>query len=233
MEPLSAVSLAGNILQFVQFATGLFNSAQKLRLSETGSSAESDSIEVIFGRLSELSSGLTTEGHGFDNAETPEDTDLQCPRADKSAYGPQLRSLAETCQKDCTRLLEIVKKLNIKTASGPGWWKGFQVAWREAIKSAQVQGAKGTDLRLSESDHDNILRYIKVRTAAKCAVVTTGWLIHWPKREHRETTDRNLGSQEHCPGRRVTRVSATWGHRVRPQGRLRQGENPQAERRET
>ena len=58
IEPLTALSLAGNVIQFVQFAVSLVTGAQKILVSSTGLSDDSQRLEDVYTKLSELGSGL-------------------------------------------------------------------------------------------------------------------------------------------------------------------------------
>ncbi|KAK4213918.1 hypothetical protein QBC37DRAFT_463011 [Rhypophila decipiens] len=133
MEPLVALSLAGSIVQFVQFATQLFNGARALHSSPGGSSVESSRLEDVYTRLAALSHsmGTTPTRHRDSNngRHTSEEDDMT----------RQLKVLAANYQEDCNKLLAIVQKLNVKTRSGPGWWNSFHVAFLEHERSGDLK----------------------------------------------------------------------------------------------
>ena len=135
MEPLTALSLAGTIVQFVQFATSLFNGARTIHASASGASENSQSIEIIYRELSNFSSNLQIQ-------EQQDGGDAAHSAAKPSRHDAELRSMAAGCQADCAKLLEISSKLNVKTKSGPGWFKSFHVAFTEISKSGEIRELK-------------------------------------------------------------------------------------------
>ena len=58
MDPLSALSLAGNVLQFIDFGTKLFSKAGELYKSTVGSLAANDQLELVTADLRALVSKL-------------------------------------------------------------------------------------------------------------------------------------------------------------------------------
>lgn len=129
MEPLEALSLAGTIVIFVQFAVQLFNGAKQISESVSGASESADSLKDVCSTLLGFMSGLQLTEQGG-------------PYKSLHPHEVQLRSLAKACQADCEKLLGILRDLNIKTRSGPGWWRSFQVAFLEAAKSGDIKALK-------------------------------------------------------------------------------------------
>jgi hypothetical protein len=54
MDPLTAVGLAGNIVQFVDFTGKLISATQKLYVSESGANAENLELEGLAQNLQQL-----------------------------------------------------------------------------------------------------------------------------------------------------------------------------------
>jgi hypothetical protein len=140
MEPLAALGVAASIVAFVQLAGSIVNGAQKIHASNSGASDQTESLDALFSVLtgfgSRLKLGQQIPSSSFTNG-------LQLPVA--AIHTPssalllgQLQNLASKCDADCDRLLAILRRLNVKTRSGPGWWKSFQVAFLEARKSCEV-----------------------------------------------------------------------------------------------
>lgn len=71
MDPLSALSLAGNILQFIDFGTKLFSKAGELYKSTVGSLAANDQLELVTADLRALISKLR---QSLSSEETQEET---------------------------------------------------------------------------------------------------------------------------------------------------------------
>ncbi|KAK4165459.1 hypothetical protein QBC43DRAFT_351029 [Cladorrhinum sp. PSN259] len=129
MEPLEALSLAGTIITFVQFAVQLCNGVKQISESLSGASESADSLKDVCSTLVGFMSGLQlTEQGGLHKSLPPHEV--------------KLRSLAKARQADCEKLLGILRDLNIKTRSGPGWWRSFQVAFLEAAKSGDIKALK-------------------------------------------------------------------------------------------
>ena len=59
LDPITAIGLAGNIVQFVDFSWSLLCESKKLYDSGTGVSAENEDLEIISSDLLRLSDALT------------------------------------------------------------------------------------------------------------------------------------------------------------------------------
>jgi hypothetical protein len=152
MDPLAALSLAGTITQFVQFAWNLIDGARKIHRSATGSSENAESLENIISKLSELSSELSRDR----SAQAEGRGGALPPSRNRTA----ISTLASQCQKDCDKLLGIARELaSSPQSSGPKWWKSFTSAVKEVMASSEVEELKG---RISE--------YQKAMMMQLCAV---------------------------------------------------------------
>lgn len=60
MDPLSAVSLAGTVLAFVDFSLKLASKAKETYSSASGSSNEEESLETVYATSSKCSNNLST-----------------------------------------------------------------------------------------------------------------------------------------------------------------------------
>lgn len=132
-----ALGVAGNIVAFVQFAGSILSGARKLHGSTSGASDQTDSLEALFGTLSGFGSRLKLE-QGPSIAQGGLQPTSVSASSTSSVHAAQLQSLASKCDADCDRLLVLLRRLNVKTRSGPGWWKSFQVAFLEALKSSEM-----------------------------------------------------------------------------------------------
>lgn len=117
MDPLSALALAGNVLQFIEFTTKLLSTGAEVYKSATGTVNANLALEDISQQLSSLSSRLCI-GEGNTRG---------------SASEIALRSIADLCNADCARLLSVLNDLKIKDGSQRGW-KSFRVALKLAWK---------------------------------------------------------------------------------------------------
>ncbi|KAI0904421.1 hypothetical protein F4823DRAFT_614930 [Ustulina deusta] len=131
MDPLSALSLAGTVVQFVQFAASLINGTRRIYV--TGHSIETETLDGLYRLLSDFSSDLGARCSGHPQPYLGELQRLANRRA--AALG----SLATRCKQDCDRLLEIVNRLRTSSVTGPRWWASFVVALKEVAKAKEVK----------------------------------------------------------------------------------------------
>ncbi|KAL1884019.1 hypothetical protein Daus18300_000128 [Diaporthe australafricana] len=130
MDPLSGASLAGTVIQFVQFAANLFSVAKEIHRSTSGSSKENESLEAIYSRLSTLSANLhrqdpTTQSSDGTQREEPADVTMKV--------------LAQECKVDCDRILSVLGRLKQGQSSFPKWWKSFRSALKELWKGDEIE----------------------------------------------------------------------------------------------
>lgn len=115
MDPLTALGVAGNIIQFVEFARSLVSTAYKIHGSETGSSPNNLRLEQVCEALGRLSDRLGSAAPSPGPTLSPL---LQsAPEEDSTA----LRELSQGCKKDCEKLLAILEKLKVKNGSNLLW----------------------------------------------------------------------------------------------------------------
>ncbi|KAI1457452.1 hypothetical protein F4805DRAFT_428754 [Annulohypoxylon moriforme] len=120
MEPLSALSLAGNILQFIEFTTKLLSSSVEIYKSSTGTLVSRDALEIKCRQLSDLSNGFVTTSRSTQ------------PSASELA----LRSIANSCRDDCARLVTALNSLKVD-GGNHRVWKSFRAALKSAWKEDQ------------------------------------------------------------------------------------------------
>jgi hypothetical protein len=132
MDPLSALGLAGNVVQFVQFATSLFKGTKQIYLSASGISDDHESLEDIYEKLlvfcTELEAG-SCQAIGGDGVLT---SDLQ-----ENSPSP-ITELASRCAQDCRQLLKSIDSLRVKSSSGPRFWRCLRVALMEVLKVGEM-----------------------------------------------------------------------------------------------
>ena len=125
MEPLAALSLASNVVQFVQFTSGLIRTAVEIHESSSGCTDDMMTLDAVYGRLGDLSHGLCSHSEN-------DTIGLGADGFAKSVLA--IKSLALSCKTDCDSLLSIVGKLKTQEGSG-GLRRSFYVAlsgvWRQ------------------------------------------------------------------------------------------------------
>lgn len=135
MEPLSAISLAGTVLSFVDFASKLIGKASEIYESANGITDDEDSLDVVYERLSECSSKLAVSRF---NIYTGNEAWAQ--------HHGAIRALAESCDGDCNEMLTIIEKLkdSRRTQDSDGAakrrWKSFQGALKSMLESKNLRG---------------------------------------------------------------------------------------------
>ncbi|KAI1414722.1 hypothetical protein F5Y13DRAFT_197274 [Hypoxylon sp. FL1857] len=120
MDPLSALSLAANVLQFIEFTGGLLSTSVEVYKSTTGASNASIALEEIREQLSSLSDRLLA---GTANIRS-------------SASELALKSIAASCSADCVRILTVLNDLKVQDGSHRAW-KSLRAALKLAWKGEQ------------------------------------------------------------------------------------------------
>jgi hypothetical protein len=98
MDPLTAVSLASAIIQFIDYGTRLMRDASEMYHSTTGSTAQNESLELITTEINGWSSKLATTG-------------IQSTQSDEEKG---ICRLATQCQKLSSDILGFVQKVRPK-----------------------------------------------------------------------------------------------------------------------
>lgn len=123
MDPLSALGLASNIVQFVDYISKLISTTHKLRISPSGTKIEYLELENIALNIQHLS-------HLASQEESPRSSILS--KNDKT-----LRDLSSQCHEVSNELLSVLKSLEVK---GKGErWESFYQALRSEWKKERIQ----------------------------------------------------------------------------------------------
>ena len=136
MDALAALSLAGNVLQFVQFTSGILRSTRKIYNSAAGVSDECEQLDNVYSKLSEFSVQLGNR-ITLDSVKIDDSDIVEC---------------ANMCKKDCDALLVITDKLRIKDSIKRRWWHSFAIAIQEVWKSSEIDS-----LRACIEQHRNFM----------------------------------------------------------------------------
>ncbi|KAI0385919.1 hypothetical protein F5Y04DRAFT_160000 [Hypomontagnella monticulosa] len=150
MEPLSALSLAGNVIQFIEFTTKLLSTSIEVYRSAEGASNDHLTLGEICGQLSGLSGRL---------------------RASKvnhreSASELALRDIADLCNADCARILAVLNDLKVKEGSHRAW-----NSFRHALKHAW-KGEREVEKLMGQ------LRDRQAAMTLHICALSNEWLIH-------------------------------------------------------
>jgi len=155
MEALAAVSLAGNVVQFISFASSLVSNTVEIRNSTSGCTDAVMTLETVYGKLSQLS------------------VDLQVASESELSVAPQLskyviriKELSEESKGYCDKLLGVVDKLrNDKGSTTP--WQNTKVAFKTLWKAGRI------------SDLEEALRRVqRLLTLEICALTRYDSTVH-------------------------------------------------------
>lgn len=119
LDPMSALSLAGNIVQFVDFSSKIVSKGRRIYLSANGALPKNLELEVVANDLARLAQGLSKESN--DTARAPNLSE------DERA----LQTMSEECSKIAEELLVRLEKLKVKSDAKQRGWKSL----RQALKS--------------------------------------------------------------------------------------------------
>ncbi|KAE9366867.1 hypothetical protein N431DRAFT_471897 [Stipitochalara longipes BDJ] len=126
LDPLTALSVAGNIVQFVDFSIRLITKGSELYNSADGSSIGNAELEVIANDLQELNCHLQQPPPAPDTVKTT-----------WTAEDVALHKLAEQCSSVAQELLQTLDKLKVQGTSNRRW-KSFRQALKGLIKKDEV-----------------------------------------------------------------------------------------------
>ena len=157
MDPVTAVALAGNVLQFIQFVAGLLDGASKLHASATGTSSMNDHFQ-------DICSTLITYNAQLQKPPVPSTGQFHKP----SKHDQPLAECTAACARDCEELLCIMNKLRAIASRGPRYWSSFRAALSEIRKQNEIE-----DLRSRIADRHRQM------TLLLCAMSK---YVHWSHR---------------------------------------------------
>lgn len=119
MDPFSALGLAANIIQFIDFTASLVSSAHDIYSSATGNSSDNENLEFVSREMKSLCSQL----------EASQPTFLMSPD-EKS-----LRELASQCHSLAEDILDLM--LELRSSNPKSKRDSFRTAWRNVRKKKE------------------------------------------------------------------------------------------------
>lgn len=117
MDPLSALSIAGNVIQFLDFSTKLFKEAREIYHSSSGTSSGVRTLGTISEQLATLRKSFTAE-------------DLK---------SLDLKEMAVQCNGVADEMRALVDRVTLKKPGGDGYWASFALALRTVLSKGQIQ----------------------------------------------------------------------------------------------
>ena len=134
MDPLSAISLAGNIAQFLSYATKLVSKGHALYKSSEGALAENLDLEVIANNLTDINSRVIQS-----YSRTPSTASLTATTLFLDHQS--LKSIAESCDNVAKQLLDILQKLKVQRPHRT--WKSVRQAFKSVWNKAHIDDLRG------------------------------------------------------------------------------------------
>lgn len=136
MDPIAAISLASNVISFVQFASYLVKSTREIHASASGSTTDVISLDYIYGRLGILSDDLKPA----ESRQSSDPGSLSEPSTSLETHNVgslDVHGLAVLCKADCDSLLDITRKLKSSTTS-TSTFLCFRIALKKAWKQKAI-----------------------------------------------------------------------------------------------
>ncbi len=124
MEALAAVSLAGNILQFLEFCNKVVSGSHEIYHSLNGTSEEYESLEQMCQFVSDLSAGLVPP-------QSPQDLEKLPPELRPTKMEINLARLALRCKDASDRLFKDLRDSRLDSAS-----RGRAASLWQSVKNA-------------------------------------------------------------------------------------------------
>ncbi|KAK0616515.1 hypothetical protein B0T14DRAFT_248479 [Immersiella caudata] len=136
MDPVTIIGIAGSVVQFVSFAFQLISKTKDIHESAGRQSKETAKLDTVYNHLLTLSSKLEVSSKRYPKLELDEDDDLSTTVIAKHVFA--INDLSLSCEADCQKLLDIVRKLQSVSASG-GKWGSFRAAVATIWKSSELE----------------------------------------------------------------------------------------------
>jgi hypothetical protein len=127
MDPVSALGVAGVVVQFVDFAGNLVSATRKISASETGELRENEENESIAKKLTALNDRLLAAGE----ATVP---------PSMSQNEAEIRKLCSECSKVAKELLDALEKSRPQTKTGS--FLSFRIALMSVWNQKQMETFK-------------------------------------------------------------------------------------------
>ncbi|ORY14705.1 hypothetical protein BCR34DRAFT_225132 [Clohesyomyces aquaticus] len=119
VDPFSALGLAGNVVQFLDFGSKLISESHAIYNNASGAGTANVELELVYTDLSHLTKAL----------ENPPDV---------SSNEGELRQLASSCRSVAVELLDIVQALKVNKNCKHRKWRSFRQALKTVWKQSDI-----------------------------------------------------------------------------------------------
>jgi len=143
IDPLSALGVASNIIQFIDFAVKLLTGTERIYKSACGSSENTRVLHAITEDLRQLGNTIKVSEGG----------------------DPKLEQLAGECTTACHELLQVLQTLRLQGKRTH--WKSFKVAMKEAWNRGRVETMykRLAEIRAQLNTHvQHLIKYVCIVT---------------------------------------------------------------------
>ena len=124
MEPLSAISLAGTIVQLIDFGCGLLSKGRKIYNSADGALIENSQLEMVAINLMGINKRLNSQSSSQTKSSDPTSSDVDMER------------LIKVCDGIAKELLDALSSL--KSRGAPRRWQSFRQAFKYVLKKEKI-----------------------------------------------------------------------------------------------
>lgn len=156
MDPLTALGLAANVVQFVSFASKLLSASNEIYTSGKVCSSKVSTLETIYEQLQNLSSSLELSSRKDSTLMLVEGT------SDFVKHVFAINELSRACKEDCDRLLEVIRKLR-GVEGTRNRWQSFKLALKTMWKGIEI------------SDLEQRLHYMQTTLTVQVCSLTRYW----------------------------------------------------------
>lgn len=141
MDPLSALGLVGNVVQFVDFALKLVGTGAEIAGSAAGATEGTLELEKVCNTLNTFTLKLGLEGIGETSvADIPDGDGVFAGSGKATEHVMALEEIALDCRTVCGQLLNIVKGLRVKKGTSNTRIKSFAAAVKTARAGKKIAG---------------------------------------------------------------------------------------------
>jgi hypothetical protein len=127
LDPLSSLSIASSVVQFIDFGCKLFSKSHELYKSASGESVEDIELRSVARSLEEFAGNASV-------------LPLRSEGQDYSSGEKALLLIADSCKKQAASLNSILEPLKIedRDEKSPKKWAAFRLALRRMMKSGEI-----------------------------------------------------------------------------------------------
>jgi hypothetical protein len=127
MDPLTAISLAGNVCAFIDVALDIVSQTSEISSSLLGTSDHIANLETVHQKLADCCSKLSSTADA-----------LALPEWSLASEIEAVKDLAQECEKDCVLLLTITSRLRLPRGR-KSKWESLRVAIQTLLTSKETE----------------------------------------------------------------------------------------------